>query len=148
LAYTYEYPRPSLTVDAVIFRQQGDSYEILFIQRGRSPYEGNWALPGGFVNMDETLEDAIARELEEETSLKNLSLNQLHAFSTPGRDPRGHTISVVFWGIVSNKQTIKAGDDAREARWFSLDHLPELAFDHNEIVEMAVKKLQGSTDNH
>ena len=96
MAYTYKYPRPALTVDAAVFRKTGTGFEILLIQRNNPPFEGGWALPGGFVDMDETLEDAIIRELQEETSLTDVTLKQLHAFSTPGRDPRGHTISVIF----------------------------------------------------
>jgi len=141
LAYTYKYPRPALTVDAAVFRKKKGSFEILLIQRDGPPFEGKWALPGGFVDMDETLEEAIARELEEETSLRNLDLKQLHAFSTPGRDPRGHTISVVFWGTLAQEQQVKAGDDARNAKWFDAGQLPDLAFDHDEIVKLAFKNL-------
>lgn len=145
MTYTYTYPRPALTVDAAVFRKNGDAFQLLLIQRGKPPFKGKWALPGGFVDMDETLEHAISRELEEETSLRKLNLHQLHAFSTPGRDPRGHTISVVFWGIAAGEQAAKAGDDASDARWFSLTELPDLAFDHHDIVEIAITKLQVST---
>jgi len=141
LTYIYDYPRPALTVDATIFRRNADTFELLLIKRDKPPFEGKWALPGGFVDMDETLENAIYREIEEETSLKNISLQQLHTFSTPGRDPRGHTISVIFWGVATGPLKTKAGDDAREAKWFSINNLPELAFDHSEIVDMAIEKL-------
>jgi 8-oxo-dGTP diphosphatase len=141
LAYTYKYPRPALTVDAAVFRERKGLLKILLIQRDKPPFEGKWALPGGFVDMDETLEEAIARELEEETSLKNLELKQLHAFSAPGRDPRGHTISVVFMGILTSGQQVKAGDDARNAKWFAIDQLPDLAFDHDDIVNLAINKF-------
>jgi len=116
----------------------------LLIQRGRPPYKGGWALPGGFMDMDETLEEAIARELKEETSLSEMKLQQLMAFSAPDRDPRGRTISVVFWGIMKNARKIKAGDDAQNAKWFDLKDLPALAFDHKEIIETAISELNTS----
>ena len=141
MAYTYKYPRPALTVDAAVFRKSGTGFEILLIQRDNPPFEGGWALPGGFVDMDETLEDAIIRELQEETSLTDVALKQLHAFSTPGRDPRGHTISVVFWGIQDSNQKATAGDDARNVKWYKIDHLPELAFDHTDVIEFAIRKI-------
>jgi len=141
LAYTYKYPRPSVTVDAVVFRIQKNNKEVLLIQRGRPPYKGSWALPGGFMDMDETLEEAIARELKEETNLSGIELQQLKAFSAPDRDPRGRTISVVFWGIMKNARKIKAGDDAQNAKWFDLKDLPELAFDHQEVIKTAVSEL-------
>jgi 8-oxo-dGTP diphosphatase len=142
VGYTYQYPRPALTVDAAIFRKMEFNWEILLIQRKNPPFKHGWALPGGFVDMDETLEKAITRELEEETSLINIELKQLHAFSTPGRDPRGHTISVVFWGIISNHQVAKAGDDAANVKWFNIDKLPKLAFDHDEVIETATQILK------
>lgn len=141
MAYTYKYPRPALTVDAVVFRKKEEKTEVLLIRRKNTPFQGNWALPGGFVDMDETLETAVARELFEETGLKDIRLQQMHAFSTPGRDPRGHTISVVFWGFLIDDQQAKGGDDAQEAAWFDIDKLPKLAFDHEDVVEMALKKL-------
>ncbi len=119
----------------------------MLIRRDRPPYEGEWALPGGFVDMDETLEEAIARELEEETSLSGIDLQQLHAFSAIDRDPRGRTVSVVFWGILQNDQQAKAGDDARDAAWFEISKLPELAFDHKEVVETAIKTLNSTLNN-
>ena len=131
-----------LTVDAAVFRQREGKTEILLIRRDRPPFEGQWALPGGFVDMDETLEEAVARELEEETNITGVELKQLHAFSTLGRDPRGRTISVVFWGVLKDGQKATAGDDAREANWFDINDLPGLAFDHREVVEMAVRALQ------
>ncbi len=144
MSYTYEYPRPALTVDAVIFRNNCDKTEVLLIQRDRYPFEGMWALPGGFVEMDETLEEAVARELEEETGLTGIELKQLHAFSDVGRDPRGRTVSVTFYGITDKSNSkVKGGDDARDARWFPVDELPELAFDHNEIIEMAKERIWG-----
>lgn len=141
MSYTYQYPRPALTVDAVIFRKKELEWEILLIQRKNPPFKNGWALPGGFVDMDETLEHAIERELQEETALINIDLEQLHAFSKPGRDPRGHTITIVFWGILNHKQEAKAGDDAGKVEWFNFDNLPQLAFDHDEVIKNAIQKL-------
>lgn len=145
LKYSYKYPRPALTVDAVVFRKEASKTEVLLIQRKNTPFQESWALPGGFVDMDETLETAVHRELFEETGLKNILLTQMHAFSTLGRDPRGHTISVVFWGILENEQKPKAGDDAQSAKWFDLNKLPKLAFDHAEVVEMAISTFRNSS---
>jgi len=143
MPYTYEYPRPALTVDAVVFREKKDELEVLLIQRKHYPFEGMWALPGGFVDMDETVEQAVVRELEEETSLILASLRQLHTFSELGRDPRGRTVSVTFYGIASFENSqVKAGDDAANAQWYSLDNLPVLAFDHIEAVEMAIPLIK------
>lgn len=138
MPYTYDYPRPALTVDAVVFRNNNGKREVLLIRRKHYPFEGMWALPGGFVDMEETCEEAIVRELMEETSLHAPGLQQLHTFSALGRDPRGRTISVTFFGLVDHlNSTVKGGDDASEARWFPLDQLPHLAFDHIEAVDMA-----------
>ncbi|MBN3036024.1 MAG: NUDIX hydrolase [Bacteroidales bacterium] len=139
--FTYEYPRPAVTVDAVVFRRREDNMEVLLIRRDRYPFEGRWALPGGFMDMGETLEEAVVRELEEETGLKGIALQQLHAFSALHRDPRGRTVSVIFWGTAPADAAIRAGDDAREAAWFPLENLPELAFDHGEIVGKALERL-------
>jgi len=141
MAYSYKYPRPALTVDAVVFRNESGKTELLLIQRKNPPYKEEWALPGGFVDMDETLETAVNRELLEETGLNNILLKQMHAFSTPGRDPRGHTISVVFMGILKDGQTVKAGDDAQNAEWFNINKLPKLAFDHKDVVDMAISNI-------
>ena len=137
----YKYPRPSLTVDAVVFKQEGVNSYVLLIQRKNPPYKEKWALPGGFVDMDETLESAVSRELMEETGISDVEFRQLHAFSSLERDPRGRTVSVVFWGLLPNKKNPVAGDDAADARWFNLNNLPPLAFDHQEILQMAIGKL-------
>jgi 8-oxo-dGTP diphosphatase len=142
--YVYEWPRPMLTVDAVIFRFVNGKVQVLLIQRGNEPYKGKWALPGGFVDMDEELENAAARELEEETGLTGVALTQLHTFGRCGRDPRGRQISVAFFGIApANTKRIKGGDDAVRAKWFNIKNLPaELAFDHNEIIKFGIKILK------
>ncbi len=142
MAYTYDYPRPMVTVDAVVFRKNGTNTEVLLIQRGHYPYEGMWALPGGFVDMEETLEEAVVRELKEETGLTGIKLEQLHAFSDIHRDPRGRNISIIFWGMAStDNSSVEGGDDAADARWFTIDQLPELAFDHKKVIELALKKI-------
>ena len=141
MAYTYQYPRLSLTVDAVVFKTIGAKTSVLLIQRKNEPFKGKWALPGGFVDMEETLETAVQRELEEETGLKNIELYQLHAFSALGRDPRGRTVSVVFWGIVKNEAVPVSGDDAAQARWFEVENIPILAFDHDDVLRMALAKI-------
>ncbi len=141
--YIYEYPRPAVTVDAVVFHKNNNDWEVLLIKRINAPFEGYWALPGGFVEEEETLEQAVERELFEETSLKGVKLCQLRAFSNPHRDPRGRTIGIAFVGILGKPEAnIQANDDAGEVKWFSLDNLPELAFDHSEIVDCAMDWLE------
>jgi 8-oxo-dGTP diphosphatase len=143
MPFTYDYPRPALTVDAVVFREHDGKHEVLLIKRKHYPFEGLWALPGGFVDMDETVEEAVARELEEETGLRDVVLEQMHVFSAPGRDPRGRTVSVTFWGMREFANSlVNGGDDAADAQWFQMDKLPSLAFDHIEAVEMARKRLK------
>ena len=142
MSYTYQYPRPAVTVDAVVFKNIASNLQVLLIKRKHEPFQGKWALPGGFINMDETLETAAYRELEEETGISNLELHQLHAFSSIDRDPRGRTISIVFWGIVKSNVVAVSGDDAADAAWFTIDKLPELAFDHQDVLEMALQKSQ------
>jgi len=145
--YIYDYPRPALTVDAVIFRKHAGVFEVLLIQRKHYPFEGMWALPGGFVDIDETCEHAVIRELEEETHLKLDGLEQLHTFSALGRDPRGRTVSVTFYGMADyNHSNVKGGDDASDARWFTLEEMPPLAFDHIEGVMMAYERIRNHQD--
>ena len=141
MAYTYKYPRPAVTVDMLVFRKQENKWQILLIRRNHAPFEGKWALPGGFMDMDETLEEAASRELKEETGLEGLALEQLKAYSALNRDPRHRTVSVAFTGIMTNNQLLKAGDDAREAAWFPVDNLPELAFDHDRIIADGLLKI-------
>ncbi len=142
--YTYDWPRPMVTVDAAVFTSSGDRTKILLINRGHEPFKGQWALPGGFVDMDEELEDAIVRELAEETGLTGVQLEQMRTFGTIGRDPRGRQITIVYLGITKEDQTeIKAGDDAAQARWFDIEELPDnMAFDHHDVLRFAVEKLK------
>lgn len=138
MPYTYPYPRPALTVDCLITRTHKGKKQCLLINRKHDPYCNMWALPGGFLNIDEKLADAARRELLEETGLKVSDLKQFHVFDEPGRDPRGPTVSVVFTGHIDfSNSAVKAASDAKEARWFNMDELPELAFDHRDIIEQA-----------
>jgi len=143
MSYQYKYPRPSVTVDALVFHLAQKDWEILLIQRGNEPFKGSWALPGGFVDEHEDLLPAAIRELQEETSIQTNTLKQLAAFGKPGRDPRGWTISVAFWGIINTAQKAKAkaADDAASAKWFKLKECPKLAFDHDEIIKHAQAHL-------
>lgn len=139
MEYTYQYPRPAVTVDLVIFAGIGIERKVLLIQRARDPYMGLWAFPGGFVDENEDLADAAARELNEETGLKGMNLLQIGAFGKPFRDPRGHTITVAFLAVISHPINVIAGDDAANAQWFLLSDLPKLAFDHSDILNKALK---------
>ncbi len=134
-------PSIFVTVDIVLCRTQGGKQEVLLIQRLKEPFKDCWALPGGFVDKGEDLEDAAKRELLEETSIKADSLKQFKAYGKPGRDPRGHTVSIVFCGNADETAIAKAQDDAKAVQWFSWDNLPPLAFDHQEILEEARKQI-------
>jgi len=147
MPYTYDYPRPALTVDLVIyrFRPTGPS-EILLIRREDEPFAGKWALPGGFVNEGEHPEEAAFRELYEETGQEAKHLRQVGAFAAPGRDPRGWTVSIAFTGRAGRPcatDALAAGDDAAEAKWCSVYDLPELAFDHEKIIAAASLATHG-----
>ncbi len=137
--HCYDYPRPAVTVDALIFWLQPQDMQILLIKRKKDPFKGCWALPGGFMDMDETPETAVVRELEEETGLKLEYVVQIGAFGAVDRDPRHRTISIAYMSIINNEAVeVKAGDDAAEACWFSLHDMPlRLAFDHKEVVQQA-----------
>ncbi len=144
MPYTYEFPRPALTVDCVVFGFDGRELQILLIRRGIEPFLGAWALPGGFVRMDEDLEDAARRELAEETGLHDIFLEQLQTFGAPGRDPRGRVVSVAWYALVRPDRHLARGDtDASEAAWFPTAGLPPLAFDHAHILRTALDRLRG-----
>ena len=141
-SYTYEYPRPILAADSAVFTVIDGAIHVLLVRRGHEPYEGCWAFPGGFVNENEPVDEAGARELREETGLTDVPLRQMQVFGDPGRDPRGWTVSVVYLAVIDHRaHTVTAGDDAREAQWFPLAKPPRLAFDHDRILEYAVKRL-------
>lgn len=133
--YTYEYPRPMVTVDAIVFVFGMGRPAVLLVERKQDPYAGMWALPGGFVELDEELKDAAARELEEETGIRGVALRQLGAYGAIGRDPRGRSIGVAFVGTIAGAAPVVEGaDDALDARWWPFDELPPLAFDHGEML--------------
>ena len=148
MPYTYEYPRPSVTVDCILFGFDEGEMRILLIQRGGEPFRGMWALPGGFLDIDTdpSLEHAAKRELEEETGLTNVFMEQLFTFGDSGRDPRGRTVSAAYYALLklSDYQKVVAGTDADNVHWFALSEIPkDLAFDHEKIVQMAIGRLQG-----
>ena len=143
--YVYDWPRPMVTVDAAVFGFFRGKAKLLLIRRKNEPFKGRWALPGGFVGIDEELEAAAERELAEETGLVNVALEQMHTFGGCGRDPRGRQITIVFMGVASKpRRKLKAGDDAAEVQWFDIEKLPgNMAFDHDEVVKFAIEKLKG-----
>lgn len=141
--YCYKYPHPAITTDCVIFGFDGTSLRLLLIERAIDPFKGYWALPGGFVNPDETVEQCALRELREETAMHDVYLEQFKVYSDPGRDPRERVITVAFIALVRpSDHQVKGGDDARTAMWFDADMLPPLAFDHDTIVAEARRRLR------
>ena len=140
--YCYDYPRPALTVDCVLFSEINNEIYVLFIQRKNDPFKDAWAFPGGFVDMDETTIDAAKRELKEETGVEINNLVQVQTFSDVFRDPRGRTVSVVYFAEVKEGIKLIAGDDANDVRWFSLKELPKLAFDHGTILNFVINKFR------
>lgn len=136
--------QPHLTVDCVVFGLDEEDLKILLIQRGYEPFKGSWAIPGGFVNASESLEEAALRELKEETGVENVFLEQLYTFGDVHRDPRRRIVTVAYYALVNLRDhTIKAATDASNAAWFSVDDIPKLAFDHARIVETALRRLRG-----
>jgi 8-oxo-dGTP diphosphatase len=140
LKYCYKYPRLATTVDAIILAAHHDQDMILLIQRKFDPFGGLWALPGGFVEMEETLLEGCKRELFEETGLEEVELKQFFTFDAIGRDPRHRTISTVFYGRIPEIIPLSGGDDAAMAEWFPIGSLPELAFDHSEIIHKFIQE--------
>ena len=140
--YNNPYPRPSVSVDIVIIRKIEGEYQVLLIKRAQEPFQGSYALPGGFVDIEETLENAAARELLEETGIEVEQLFQIQTFSAVNRDPRGRVISTAFCGLIFNNDSQPiAGSDASNVSWFSLENLPELAFDHEKIIQLTISKM-------
>ena len=144
MAFSYEFPRPALTVDCVVFGLDDEDLKVLLIERGLDPFKGSWALPGGFVRVDESLDDAARRELEEETGLKKVFLEQLYTIGDLERDPRERVVTVAYFALVRlQSHRVKAATDANRALWFAVDDLPTLAFDHQKILSIAYERLRG-----
>lgn len=139
--YTYDYPRPAVTTDCVIFGYDGKGLKVLLVERGIEPFKGRWAFPGGFMNMGETVMECARRELREETGLENAFIEELATFSDVDRDPRGRVISIAHYALVKISE-VKGGDDAADARWFDIDDVPQLAFDHDRILRVARARLK------
>jgi len=144
MSYSYAHPRMAVTVDVALF-SDGAAPEVLLIRRGKRPFEGRWALPGGFVDMDERLADAAARELSEETGVKGIRLVFFGYFDATDRDPRGRTLSIAFWGKADQRAVqVRAADDAANVRWFKVENLPSLAFDHERIISEALDAFRAA----
>jgi 8-oxo-dGTP diphosphatase len=143
MPYTYKHPHPSVTADAVVFGLRDGELNVLLIQRRSPPYESCWALPGGFVEIDEDLGDAVQRELQEETGITGIVFEQLGAFGAPKRDPRERVISVAYFGLTNiANHAARESSDAKAVEWFLVKKLPRLAFDHQEILQAALRRLR------
>jgi 8-oxo-dGTP diphosphatase len=144
MAHTYEFARPALTVDIVVFALDEKDLQVMLVERDLKPFAGQWALPGGFVRVDESLEEAARRELEEETGLNNIFLEQLYTFGDLNRDPRERVVTVAYYALVNFEgHDVHASTDARNAAWFAVNDLPRLAFDHEKILKSAHERLKG-----
>lgn len=146
IQYTYKYERPALTVDCVIFGFDKDmrQLKILLTKRGIEPYKGLWAFPGGFIHIDETAEECARRKLEEEAGLNAVYLEQLYTFSAMNRDPRERVVSIAYYALVKpTDYALHIGTDIEDVQWFSLDEMPKLAFDHQQILDVAIERLRG-----
>ncbi len=147
MSYCYDYPHPAVSTDIVVFTIREEQLRLLLVQRRGEPFRGMWALPGGFVRMNEDLDEAASRELEEETGVSGVYLEQLYTFGRPQRDPRERVISVAYYALIpSDRLQLRAATDAEAVGWFSLDALPDLPFDHAEIVAMAHQRLTSKRD--
>ena len=139
--YTYEYPRPAVTTDCVIFGFDSEGLSVLLVERGIEPYKGCWAFPGGFMQMDEDAQTGAKRELKEETGLEADYIEQFGTFTEVNRDPRGRVVTIAYFALVK-KTEVKGADDAAQAKWFPIDAIPPLAFDHDRILRVALKELR------
>ena len=145
--YSYEFPHPAVTVDIVVFTIRDNQLKLRLIRRAYSPHKGKWALPGGFVKLDEGLDEAASRELQEETGVSSVYLEQLYTFGKPKRDPRERVITVAYYALIpSDKMQLQAATDAEAVGWFGMNELPKLAFDHADIVSMAHERLVAKLD--
>ena len=143
MSYTYDYPHFALTVDTVLFSKSDVGLNVLLIRRSKEPFKDCWAFPGGYVNIDEVIDTAVNRELKEETNISNVSLKRFDIFDAIDRDPRERTVSVAYYGFIDGSNVpIKAGDDAKDAKWFSVNNLPELAFDHSIILKKILEVIK------
>ena len=144
MSFNYKYPRPAITADCVVFGLDDEDLKVLLIQRANEPFKGRWALPGGFAIVGESLEETARRELNEETGLKDVFLEQLYTFSDPKRDPREHVVTVAYYALVNlSDHEVHASTDAKNAAWFCIDDVPPLAFDHDIILKMGHDRLRG-----
>ena len=139
--YTYKYPHPAVTADCIVFACQNEKTQVLLIKRGSEPCKDMWALPGGFMNIDESAEEAAIRELKEETGIDVKEITQVGAYSKVDRDPRERVITIAFYTVIDNPVKAVGQDDAKQTEWFTLDNLPTLAFDHSEILSAAIGML-------
>lgn len=146
--FSYRYPHPAVTTDVVVFTILAGRLNLLLVKRANPPYKGDWALPGGFLDIDEDLDTCAARELEEETGVSGVYLEQLYTFGATHRDPRERVISVTYYALVPEHAvaTPRAASDAADVGWHAFDELPELAFDHDQIIEMAHRRLVAKLD--
>jgi len=141
MLYTYKYPRPSVTADCVVITREAEP-KVLLIQRANDLFKGCWAFPGGFMEMDETIEQCAIRELKEETGLEVAGVKQIGCYSKVDRDPRGRTLTIAYLVVVDNPKEVTGLDDAAKAEWFQLSALPKLAFDHDEILKDALAQFK------
>ena len=147
MTYSYDYPHPAVTTDVVIFTIRAEQLKVLLIKRALAPFQGEWALPGGFVHLDEGLDDGARRELEEETGVTGVFLEQLYTFGDPDRDPRERVITVAYYALIpSDRIELRAASDAEGVSWFGMDEIPPLAFDHGNILQVAYERLSAKLD--
>jgi 8-oxo-dGTP diphosphatase len=135
-----------VTVDVVIFTIQEGALKVLLVRRGIPPFQDSWAIPGGFVQEQESLDDAARRELMEETGVQDVYLEQLYSFGDPGRDPRGRVVTVAYYALIAADRAVRAGSDAAEARWWAMNQLPPLAFDHDRILAYALERIRNKLE--
>ena len=148
MAYTYDHPHPAVTTDVVVFTMRQDALQVLLIKRASEPFRGCWALPGGFVEPDESLDEAARRELEEETGVRDVYPEQLYTFGRPDRDPRERVITVAYYALIpSDDVALRAASDAESVGWFGMDEVPKLAFDHAEILQLARQRLMAKPES-